>query len=634
MPTSVFVALWVAILHLPMNTAAPKDQPQSLTGRIDSLLRAAIATVLEDPSADVDPLIRASSNPDHGDFQANVAMSLAKKLGQKPRDLAEAIVAATELGELAEPMEVAGPGFINITLKPSAIATQLEAMSNENLGVISDDDAHPIVIDLCSVNVAKTLHVGHLRSTIIGDALARVLERLGRTVLRENHLGDWGLPIALVLDRLRKDSVDLDQLQLEDLDHAYRIAQQAIKADPRGLDVARQRALSHRVAELEAQQRGADEALDSAKQVLIGLQQGDPELVSQWEKLIDCTMRSVYEMLDSLGSKLGPEHNRGESFYRDLLASTVETFESAGVAKANQGALVVAFEDRERPLLIRKSDGGFLYATTDLAAIDHRVHVLGADRLLYVVDARQRDHFRDVFDAARLIGWDKTADGHKVEFSHVAFGSVLGKDKKPLKTRSGDNISLSSLLNEAMSRGQAEVHRRAADPKSPTHGLEESLLDATGAAIGIGAVKYADLSNDLLRDYVFDMDRMISFEGNTGPYLQYAHARVCSIFARSDGSPFEDQPLMLDEPEERALGLMLLAYGPVITDVAASLEPHRLCQYLYRLSESYNSFYQQCPVLKTEDPAVRKSRLRLCDLVRRVLADGLDLLGIEAPQRM
>lgn len=617
-----------------MNADAPKDKPQSLAIRLDAHLRAGIAAALGDPTADIDPILRPGNNPLHGDFQVNVAMSLAKQLGQKPRDLAEAIVAATDVGELAEPLEVAGPGFINITLKHDAIVSQLERMSDEDLGVFPEPDTHPIVIDLCSVNVAKTLHVGHLRSTIIGDALARVLERLGRTVLRENHLGDWGLPIALVLDRLRLDEVDLDQLVLDDLDTAYRIAQQAIKSDPRGLEAARRLGLCHRVAELEAQQTGADEALASAKQVLIGLQNNDAELVAQWNKLIDCTMRAVYEMLNILGSTLGPEHNRGESFYRDMLAKTVEAFESAGVAKTDQGALVVPFEDRERPLLIRKSDGGFLYATTDLAAIDHRVHDLGADRVLYVVDARQRDHFRDIFDATHLIGWDQTKDGNQVQFSHVAFGSVLGKDKKPLKTRSGENISLSSLLTEAVARGQQEVYRRAEDPKSPTHGLERAVLDATGAAIGIGAVKYADLSNDLLRDYVFDMDRMISFEGNTGPYLQYAHARVCSIFSRAEGVSFEKQPLVLAAPEERALGLVLLAYGPIVAEVAQSLEPHRLCNYLYRLAETYNSFYQQCPVLKASDEATQCSRLRLCDLVRRVLADGLDLLGIHAPERM
>jgi arginyl-tRNA synthetase len=579
---------------------------------LDGALRRAILAALGEDHGRADPALRVSQNPQFGDYQANVAMSLAKQLGRNPRELAKAIVdaAGPELRELAEPIEVAGPGFINIRLRSAAIARLVAAVDNASLGVVPDRDPHAIVIDLCGVNVAKQMHVGHLRSTIIGDALARVFERRGRRVHRENHLGDWGLPIAMVLHHLRAQGADLDAIDLADLDRAYRAAQQATDQD--------------------------EAALEAAKQTLVKLQNHDPDLVRDWHKLIDCTMRAVYESLDLLGVKLGPDNNRGESSYRDQLADVVDAFARSGVAQENEGALVVPFEDRERPLLIRKSDGGYLYATTDLAAVRHRVQTLGASRVIYVVDARQRDHFRDVFEAAAKIGWNRTKDGAAADLVHVPFGSVLGADKRPLKTRSGENVTLKSLLVEAIERGTTEVVARAADPSAPTHGLPQAELERIGRAVGIGAVKYADLSSDLVRDYVFNMDRMIAFEGRTGPYLQYAHARVCSIFARA-GDRRDDHSgadFLIDHPAERALALALLRYGGVVADVARTLEPHHLCSYLYDLANSYSAFYQECPVLKAERADLRHSRLRLCDLVRRVLADGLDLLGIEAPQRM
>ncbi len=581
---------------------------------LEAVFRRAIVAVLGESFADADPMIRPSQNPQFGDFQANMAMALAKLSGRKPRELAEQLVAAADVSAVAEPLEIAGPGFINLRLKSDAIASMLDAMDNASLGVVEDEDTHAIAIDLCGVNVAKQMHVGHLRSTIIGDALARVFERRGRTVYRENHLGDWGLPIAMVLHQLRESRTDLDALTLDDLNAAYRAAQQRAKGED---------------AEAKA-------SLEAAKTTLIELQRGEPDVHRDWQKLIDVTMAAVYESFDLLNVKLGSEHNRGESFYRDMLPDVVDVFSRSGVAEEDDGALVVRFEDRERPLLIRKSDGGYLYATTDLAAIRHRVQVLGADRVIYVVDARQRDHFRDVFDAARKIGWDRTPDNTAAELVHIPFGAVLGTDKRPLKTRSGENVTLKSLLDEAIERGCREVSSRAADPAAPTHGMTEAELAAIGKAVGIGAVKYADLSSDLVRDYVFHMDRMIAFEGNTGPYMQYAHARVCSIFARANLQPaaLREHPLVLNEQPERQLALLLLRYGAVVADVGQSLEPHRLCSYLYDLADAYSSFYQQCPVLKAEDEAIRCSRLRLCDMVRRVLADGLDLLGIAAPERM
>jgi arginyl-tRNA synthetase len=607
---------------------------------IDAALRQAIVTALGPEHSDADPVIRKSQNPQFGDFQANCAMGLAKQTGQKPRDVAQRIVDAAppELAQIAETPDVAGPGFINIRLKPEALGAALEAMDHRDLGVAPDSDPHTVVIDLCGVNVAKQMHVGHLRSTVIGDALARIFERLGRKVHRENHLGDWGLPIAMVLHQLREQGVDLDRLELTDLDRAYRDAQLAAKADVRGLAAALELAAGpHRIAELEEQNAGAHEALEAAKGALVALQAGDADLDRDWHKLIECTMRSVSETNRMLGVKLGPENNRGESFYRAHLSEVVDAFVRSGVAREDEGALVVSFKDRERPMLIRKSDGGFLYGTTDLAAIRHRVQTLGASRVIYVVDARQRDHFKDLFDAVHLIGGDRTTEGGVVEFAHVAFGSVLGADRKPLKTRAGDNVPLKSLLTEAIDRGTAEVTKRAGDPAAPTHGLDAEGLGAIGRAVGIGATKYADLSNDLVRDYVFNLDRMVVFEGNTGPYLQYAHARICSIFTKAglaDSGAGMTGALMITEPAEKQLALVLLRYGQTVHDVARTLEPHRLCTYLYELAEAYSTFYQQCPVLKAPGDAVRTSRLRLCDLVRRVLAEGLDLLGIEAPQRM
>ena len=602
-------------------------------------LREAIVAAFGPEHAGIDPLIRASQNPAFGDFQANVAMSLAKRLDRQPRDVAAQIAeaAAPRLEAITLPPQVAGPGFINLRLKTEALGRMLGAMDNPSLGVTPDDDPHPIVIDLCSPNVAKQMHVGHLRSTIIGDALARILERRGRTVCRENHLGDWGLPIGMVLHELRQRGADLGSLGLDDLDAAYREAQLACAADVRGLAAALDTGAGpHRIIELEEQNAGAAANLEAAKATLLRLQQHDPAVARDWQKLIDVTMQAVYEVFDLLNVKLGPEHNRGESSYRDLLPGVVDAFVRAGLAGDDEGAIIVRFDDRDRPLLIRKSDGGFLYATTDLAGVRQRVAERGADRVIYIVDARQRDHFRDVFDAAARIGWDRTPDGATAELVHVAFGAVLGPDRRPLRTRSGSNITLKTLLDEAIERGTAEVRTRAADPGAPTHGLDDSQIAAIGRAVGIGAVKYADLSNDLVRDYVFNFDRMIAFDGNTGPYLQYAHARVCSIFARARLEPEAVATATLDlvEPTERQLALALLRYGGVVADVAGTLEPHRLCTYLYDLANAYSAFYQECPVLKAETDGLRSSRLRLCDLVRRVLADGLDLLGMEAPRRM
>lgn len=585
---------------------------------------------------DADPAIRASGNPKFGDYQMNAAMALAKELGRNPREVADAVLKAADLAGVAATCEVAGPGFINVTLERAFVEGRLAALAaSDSFGIPPATDPHAVVVDLCGVNVAKQMHVGHLRATIIGDSLARVFERLGRTVRRENHLGDWGLPIAMTLAKLVREGRDFSRLTLDDLNAAYRGAQKETATDD--LDAAHEfRCGPHRLAELELQYESSRAAMDDAKRTLLRLQSGDAETVRLWERLIEVTMEQVYEAARTLNAKLGPENNRGESFFRDRLAGVVESFRSSGLAKSDKGATVVPFADRERPLLIQKSDGGYLYATTDLAAVRFRTFELDGDLVVYVVDARQRDHFRDVFDAARLIGWNRTKDGTEAALVHLGFGAVLGPDKKPLKTRSGENFTLKDLLDEACERGAAEVMRRATDPNAPTHGIPEHELRAIGASVGIAAVKYADLSGDLAKDYVFDLDRMIAFEGDTGPYLQYAHARIASILSKSGESAdaVARAPIALGEPAERALALHILRYPQMVLDVGRSLETNRVGLYLRTLAELFNAFYQSCPVLKADDEATRLARLRLCSIARSVLADGLSLYGISAPDRM
>jgi len=585
--------------------------PTDVTARLETALRNALAAACGVSADAADPQLRPSSNPEFGDFQSNGVLPLAKQAKRNPREAAstvsQALLSDASIAGVLEKAEPAGPGFINLRLSERALAEMTEAFDSPALGVTPIVKPHAVVIDLCGVNVAKQMHVGHLRATIIGDTLARVFERLGRKVWRENHLGDWGLPIAMTLTRLRREGVDLDRVTLDDLNAAYRAAQ--------------------------------TEPEDAAKQTLVKLQSGDEELVHDWRKLIEVTMREVFEAARLLGVKLGPEHSRGESFFRDRLGPVVEAFTGGGLGTEDAGAIVVRFADRERPLLIRKQDGGFLYSTTDLAAVRFRVQELDADRVIYVVDARQRDHFKDVFDAIRLIGWDVLPDGTRAELVHLGFGAVLGKDRKPLKTRSGENFTLMGLLQEAVDRGVREVTARAADPNAPTHGLSAGELAEIGRAVGIAAVKYADLGSDVTRDYVFDLDRMVSFDGDTGPYVQYAHARIVGILrkAESEGGAGAAQAraaLVIREPAERRLVLHLLQYPRMLTDVARSLEPNRLCNWLHSLGELFNGFYQACPVLKADDAATRASRLRLCDLTRRALADGLGLLGIDAPDRM
>lgn len=619
----------------PQTHACAPGSPADVVARLEGGLREALKSALGD-AGDVDPALKESANPKFGDFQANFAMSLAKSLGRPPREVAQCVVDRIndDTRALCEQFEIAGPGFVNIRLRSQALADCLASMDNPTLGVPDAHQAHTVAVDLCGVNVAKQMHVGHLRATIIGDTIARLFERLGWRVYRQNHLGDWGLPIAMVIASMRRARVDLNTISLDDLNAAYRRAQADGRSDDAGLAAAiATGAGPHRIAELEEQQTGAKAALADAHETLRKLQSGDAAVVADWQKLIDVTMHEVYETAATLGVDLQPSHNRGESFFRDRLAPTIDAFVEAGLATQDAGALVVRFPDRERPLLIRKSDGTSLYATTDLAAARYRIQDLGAQLVVYCVDARQRDHFKDVFDAVRMIGWTRLADGPDAQLVHVPFGAVLGADKRPLKTRSGENVTLKSLLDEACARGCREVHARAESPDSPTHGFTKAQLDAIGCAVGIAAVKYADLSGDVGRDYLFDLDRMVSFEGDTGPYAQYAHARIAGILAKA-GSTGAGAALRLDAPQERALALALLRYPRALQGAASSLAPNRLAAYIYELANIFNAFYQACPVLRSNDDATRECRLRLCDITRRVLRDALAVMGISAPERM
>ena len=599
----------------------------------------AIVATFGDAFADTDPLVRSAQNPQFGDFQSNVAMGLAKRVGKPPREVAQAVLAAVKLDDVCEQPEIAGPGFINLRLRADALPRLLTQLEGDLAGGThptirgasswaSESILPRVVVDLVGVNIAKQMHVGHLRSSIIGDSLCRVLSRVGHEVIPQNHLGDWGLQIAMVIASLRRRGVDLDTMEIDALEVAYRDANLDCRADRQALETARRiSAGPHRIAAWEAQVAGAEERLEEAKSTLVRLQSGDAEIVAAWEKITAITLRACYEIYDLLDLTVTEEHNRGESFYRERLKPTVEEFIASGIAKESQGAIVVEIEGDDTPLLIRKSDGGFLYATTDLAAIRYRVQELGAQRVIYVVDARQRDHFRKVFEAIRMIGWDKLPDGTRADLRHLAFGAVCGEDGKPLKTRSGENIRLKDLLLEAIQRAGTIVAE-----KNPDLAAEERTSIAR--AVGIGSVKYADLSTHLVKDYVFAWDRMLAFEGNTGAYLQNQYVRIRSIGRKAPAEVRGDAAFFVVAPEEKTLALTLLRYPGVLAMVAEQLEPHRLCQYLYDLAGAFSAFYTQCPVLKAETPELRDARIRLARLTEAVLAAGLGLLGIRTLERM
>ena len=641
----------------PADTAA-YDPVRALSERFAVAVRAVFPEV--DPG--FDPLITATKNPALGDFQSNAAMPLGKRFGMPPRDAAARIIKELDLGGLAEPVtaaSIAGPGFINIRLRGDTLSQLLSALDAPDLGIVPPPRPQTVVVDLCGVNIAKEMHVGHLRATVIGDALARTLERLGHTVIRQNHVGDWGLPIAMVTAKLEAETkagrVDARSLDLPTLTRLYRAAQAECARDLKGLDAVRKYGLGPKAeAELGEQVAGAEAAMARAKETLLKLQASDPATVAVWRRIYDVTMAACLAVCARLHTRVRAEDSAGESFYAAELAPMVADLVARGVAEESDGALVIRLEEFgiEVPCLIRKADGGYLYATTDMAAVRRRVRKLGASRVIYAVGSTQLLHLKQVFAASTKAGYatlserapsvserdsaaasQSTRSGlaEAASLEHAAFGSVLGDDGRPFKTRSGDNVRLEELLDEAVERAGAVVAE-----KNP--GLAPEERRAIAEAVGIAAIKYTDLSTDRIKDYVFRFDRMLAFEGNTGPYLLYALVRIRSIFRkaaeRGAGESWRAAPLCVEHPAEKSLALALLRYPGILRAVGETLEPHRLCQYAHDLAGAFSSFFDACPVLQAEPADLRDARLRLCDLTARVLADALGVLGLPTLERM
>jgi arginyl-tRNA synthetase len=550
-----------------------------------------------------DPVLRPS---DRADFQSNGALALAKQVGRPPRQVADEVVAAASLDDICAGVEVSGPGFINLTLAEAFVAGQVAALgADARLGVPETAVPQTMVIDYSSPNVAKEMHVGHLRSTVIGDALARILGFLGHRVLRENHVGDWGTPFGMLIEHLIDvgASADARSFSVRDLNEFYAQSRLLFDTDP-------------------------DFAERSRRRVVL-LQNGDADTLALWEIFVAESLRHNKEVYEMLGVLLTDDDIVGESVYNPLLPVVVEELESRGLLVENDGALCVfpeGFENRQGeplPLIVRKSDGGYGYPATDLACIRDRTGRRGATTLVYVVGLEQALHFRLVFAVARLAGYLPESSAAV----HVGFGMVLGTDGKKLASRKGESERLVDLLTEGVERAEIAMAERPSD-------LPPERKADVARALGIGAVKYADLSTERARGYTFDWDRMLAADGDTGPYLQYAHARVRSIFRRAELSPPVPGGVpRLGEPSERALAMQLLGFPAAVGEAALDYSPSTLCTYLFDLASTFSTFYEACRVL-VDDEAVRTSRLGLCDLTARVLELGLSLLGMEAPDQI
>ncbi|NYF55865.1 arginine--tRNA ligase [Micromonospora purpureochromogenes] len=571
------------------------DLERLLTDR----LAPAFATVAGGP---VDPLVRRSPR---ADFQSDAALALARRLGRPPRDIAAAVLDHAELDDVCAAAEVSGPGFLNLTVADRTLAALVsELAGDDRLGVPVAPEPETVVVDYSAPNVAKEMHVGHLRSTVIGDAAVRLLDWLGHRVVRVNHLGDWGTPFGMLIEHL----VDLgeaeatQELSMGDLDSFYKAAR--VKFD-------------------------ADEAFrERSRQRVVALQGGDERTLRLWRLLVEQSERyflTVYELLDVT---LTRDDFRGESAYNDRLGGVVDELDRLGLLRASDGADCVfppGFTGRDGeplPLIVRKGDGGYGYPATDLAALRHRTDDLGATRLLYVVGLPQRQHFAMVFAVAEAAGWLRPP----TRAVHLGFGSILGSDGRMLRSRAGGSVKLVGLLEEAVAR--ATELARAKNPE-----LDAEAAAEIGRAVGIGAIKYADLATDRGRDHVLDWERMLSLDGNTAPYLQYAYSRIRSVFRRAgtDGRP--DAQILLTEPAERALAFELLGFAGVVAEVERTLEFHHLAGYLHRLASTFSAFYERCPVLRASGE-LRESRLVLADLTARTLRQGLHLLGIRTVERM
>jgi len=572
-------------------------------------------------------VVRPATDPKFGDYQANGVMGLAKQLKTNPRKLAESVVALLDLGDLCEPPEVAGPGFINLRLKPQYVASELlriAASNGERLGIPATTTPQTVVIDFSSPNIAKEMHVGHLRSTIIGDCLCRLLEFEGHKVIRQNHIGDWGTQFGMLIRYVLEHRIEAAfsgttghplpaDWSISDMEDLYRKAKQRYDSDP--------------------------EYAKESRDWVVRLQTGDSDALALWQSIVHASLEESQEIYDRLVVRLAESDVRGESFYNDKLPAVVADLKKAGLAVKSDGAICVfppGFKTKEGeplPFIIQKSDGAFLYATTDLAALRYRVNELKADRIVYVTDARQIQHFQMLFKVAEMAGWD-TRDGKKIELVHVTFGSVLGEDGKPLKTRSGENVKLKELLDEAVERAKTVV-----EEKNPELPAEKKVEIAQ--AVGIGAVKYADYSNSRTSDYVFSFDKMLAMDGNTAPYMQYAYARVRSIERKAQTKGVDVQSelqnariLNLSEPTELDLAKHLVRYAEAVESAIGDYRPNYLTAYLYELAQKFSSFYTNCPVLDAP-PERRPTRLLLCDQTACTIRHGLSrLLGIGVVEQM
>ena len=545
--------------------------------------------------------VRATNDPKFGDYQANGCMALAKSLKVNPRVLAFQVADAVDLEPLAGPPEIAGPGFLNVRLHDAWIAHSLADLLGASFpGIVPAVQPRTVVIDFSSPNVAKPMHVGHIRSTVIGNSLARIFEALGHHVIRDNHLGDWGSQFGMILWGWKNasDEAAFAADPVAELARLYRLAQDRIKAGDRSVEVAAR----------------AETAM---------LHAGDAENRALWNQFMPHCLQALRKIYDRLGVRFDVE--LGESFYDPMLASVVEDVSARGIAEESEGAIVVFTAETSAPFIIRKRDGAFNYGTTDLATIKYRAETWNPEQILYVVDHRQGDHFRQLFAVARRWGYDQ------VDLEHVAFGTILGADRRPFKTREGDAVGLESLLDEAVSEA-----RKVVDANSPD--LDQEARARVAEVVGLGAIKYADLSQNRLSDYVFDWQKMLAMNGNTATYLQYAYARIQSIFSKGEIDPrtLRKQPpeLVLNHPAERGLGVRILRLPEVLELAAAELKPNILTDYLFDLANAFSTFFEECPVLKAESAARRDSRLAICDLTAQTLKFGLELLGIAVIDRM
>lgn len=563
------------------------------------------AMLLAGADNQTDALVRQSSKPQFGDYQANGIMAAAKKLGKNPREFAEQVLQHLDLTDIAQKLEIAGPGFINIFLADTWLAKQAnQALQQNNLG-ISSSHKQTIVVDYSSPNVAKEMHVGHLRSTIIGDAVVRVLEFLGNKVIRANHVGDWGTQFGMLIAYLEKmENEQASAMELSDLESFYREAKKHYDEDP--------------------------QFAEKSRQYVVKLQNGDEYCRRMWRKLVDITMQQNQHNYDRLNVTLTNQDVMGESLYNPMLPAIVADLKQQGLAVEDQGALVVYLDEFKNKdgepmgVIVQKKDGGFLYTTTDIAAAKYRYETLKADRALVFSDTRQSQHMQQAWLITRKAGY--VPDSFSLE--HKNFGMMLGKDGKPFKTRTGGTVKLADLLDEAIERATVLINEKATN-------LSEQEKQAVIEAVAIGAVKYADLSKNRTTDYVFDWDNMLSFEGNTAPYMQYAYTRIRSLFNRSDVTieQVQQAQLLIKEEKEHSLVLKLLQFEEAVQTVGKEGTPHILCAYLYELAGAFSAFYEQCPILN-QTQEIKLSRLKLALLTEKTLKIGLDLLGIKTVEKM